>query len=160
VIREVAGSNPVSHPCREAKCGPLGRCRGSTVVLQVVIAKRRSPSRARASRPLGIPRCELAKRLLGVRARLGGVDDELLVGLGVGGERVPVEYDFALAGKAVAAGAASLDGDVRWPSAPRGRGRGRSKWRTIGPAGRPARGRPPCDVGFRSGPGARGASGW
>ena len=37
---------------------------------------------------------KLAKGLLGTRAWLRGVDDELLVGLGVRGERVPVQGDL------------------------------------------------------------------
>ena len=34
------------------------------------------------------------ERLLGTGARLGGVDDELLIGVGVGGERIPVQCDL------------------------------------------------------------------
>jgi hypothetical protein len=41
------------------------------------------------------PGRELAKRLLGAGARLCRVDDELLVRLGVRGERIPVERDLA-----------------------------------------------------------------
>jgi hypothetical protein len=61
-------------------------------------------------RDLGDP---VAKRLLGTGARLGGVDDELLVGLGVRGERVPVERDLTDDRMVVGPRAAPLHGNVR-----------------------------------------------
>jgi hypothetical protein len=41
--------------------------------------------------PLRRPCREVSKRLFGRRSRFRGVDDHLLIGIGVGGERVPVE---------------------------------------------------------------------
>lgn len=58
------------------------------------------------------PDYELAKGFLGARFRLGGVDDELLVGFGVGGECVPLERDLADDGMVVPAATTSLDRDV------------------------------------------------
>jgi hypothetical protein len=55
--------------------------------------------------------CELAERSFGAGAALSGVDDELLVELGVRGEGVPVGRDLA-AEVVVGSCAASLDGDV------------------------------------------------
>jgi hypothetical protein len=38
------------------------------------------------------PRPRARERLLGTEARLRGVDDELLIGVGVGGKRIPFEF--------------------------------------------------------------------
>ena len=54
---------------------------------------------------------ELAERVFGTGAGLCGVDDELLVGFGVGGEGVRIERDLADDRIVVPALAASLDGD-------------------------------------------------
>jgi hypothetical protein len=58
------------------------------------------------------PYRELAERVLGTGAGLCGVDDELLVGFGVGGKGVPIERDLADDRIVVPALAASPDGDV------------------------------------------------
>ena len=52
------------------------------------------------------------KRFFGAGARLGGVDDELLIGVGVGGERIPVQCDLADDGMIVGACAAPFHGNV------------------------------------------------
>src|SRR6266498_5297011 len=69
---------------------------------------RRPPWREPVRRPCG----EVSKRLFGRRSRFRGVDDYLLIGLGVGGERVPVECDLADDRMVVRPGSSPLQRDV------------------------------------------------
>jgi hypothetical protein len=61
---------------------------------------------------LGGPGGELTQRVLGTGARLRGVDDELLVGVGVGGERIPVERDLTDDGMVLGPCAPPFHGNV------------------------------------------------
>ncbi len=61
---------------------------------------------------LGRPRREVSERLFGRRPWLCRVDDDLLIRLGVGGQCVPVERDFADDGVVVNPRASSFQGDV------------------------------------------------
>src|SRR5216683_7363764 len=58
-------------------------------------ASRRERPMNGAVERLGRPRREVSERLFGRRPWLCRVDDDLLIRLGVGGECVPVERDFA-----------------------------------------------------------------
>src|SRR6266566_6504830 len=109
--------------CREfdsRRCSSTRREVHSEVALRSHEVEGASPRRgfeggcrsAASAEVLRGPGCELAQRLLGAGTWLRRVDDELLVGLGVGGERIPLERDLADDRMVVPPCAASFDGDV------------------------------------------------